>query len=74
MRKWWWLILASVLLLGGVLYAIFGQPPQPIETQDKKVELVEFKGADLKQEENGKLIWKLTAEKIMLSNLSIIPP
>ena len=74
MRKWWWLILASVLLLGGVLYAIFGQPPQPTEIQDKKVELVEFKGADLKQEENGKLIWKLTAEKIMLSNLSIIPP
>ncbi len=67
MRKWWWLIVATVLLLGGVLYAIFGQPPQPAATKDKKVELVEFKGADLKQEENGKLVWKLTAEKIMLN-------
>lgn len=66
LRKWWWLGLALLAVAFGIGYALFADPPAP-EPVDDKHALVEFKGADVRHEENGHLVWKLTAEKIMMS-------
>ncbi len=66
-RKWWWLIGLAIIMLAGIGYALLGEPPAPPQVEDQPPALVEFKGADLRQEEDGRLVWKLTAEKIMMN-------
>ena len=64
--KWWLLAIGALLLFaGGIWYAFFGVGPGPVPEQETA--LVEFKGADLHQEENGELIWKLSAKRIMMN-------
>ena len=64
--KWWLLAIGALLLFaGGIWYAFFGVGPGPVPEQETA--LVEFKGADLQQEENGELIWKLSAKRIMMN-------
>lgn len=66
LRKWWWLIVALLVVIIGVGYAVLGEPPNR-QMGDTNVALVEFKGADVKQEDNGRLVWRLTADKIMMN-------
>lgn len=58
-------VAAVILLFAGTLYYILSD--HAAQTEGKPVnpdKLVEFNGSQVEEKDNGKLVWKLTAEKI----------
>ena len=54
-------VLAFIVLLFVLL-----REPTPQEQQIKTDNLIEFEGSELAENKDGKLVWRLTAEKIMI--------
>ena len=62
------LIVTGLCLITGFIYFIYTVSPESSEKgtlPDSK--LVEFKGADLEESKDGKLSWRLTADKILVN-------
>lgn len=60
------LVCAAVLCFGGLLYWIMDTQPQADQEEVNPEKLVEFQGSNLEEKKDGKLMWKLTADKIMV--------
>ncbi|WP_301859845.1 LPS export ABC transporter periplasmic protein LptC [uncultured Megasphaera sp.] len=56
---------AAVLAFSAFLYFLLNQPVSapPVVSPDK---LVEFEGSELEEKKDGNLVWRLTADKIMI--------
>ena len=55
---------ACVIAFAALLYSLMEEPVAQPEV--KTDNLVEFEGSELVENKNGKLVWKLTADKIMI--------
>ncbi|HJE83794.1 LPS export ABC transporter periplasmic protein LptC [Megasphaera sp. ASD88] len=55
---------ACVIAFAALLYSLMEEPVAQPEV--KADNLVEFEGSELVENKNGKLVWKLTADKIMI--------
>lgn len=59
----WGIIAFVIVAVIGIAYMFIGEAD--VSPQKSPDQLVTFEGADIKEEENGKLVWKLSAEKIL---------
>lgn len=57
------IIVAVVAVIGGLIWFLFGGG-EAIVTGSPSGRLINFSGADLREEQDGKLIWALTADTI----------
>ncbi len=58
--------LAAVVVFAVFLYTFLDEPAKQEEAKINTDYLVEFEGSELVENKNGKLVWRLTAEKIMI--------
>ena len=58
------IVVAIVLALIGLIVFIMKDSNEANSTQNQSGQLVNFQGADLQEEKDGKLVWALSAEKI----------
>ena len=58
------IVAAIVLALIGLIVYIMKDSNEVTTTQNPSGQLVNFQGADLQEEKDGKLVWALSAEKI----------
>ena len=58
------IVVAIVLALIGLIVFIMKDSNEATSTQNQSGQLVNFQGADLQEEKDGKLVWALSAEKI----------
>jgi len=58
------IVAAIVLALIGLIVYIMKDSGDVGTTQNQNGQLVNFQGADLQEEKDGKLVWALSAEKI----------
>jgi LPS export ABC transporter protein LptC len=58
------IVAAIVLALIGLIVYIMKDSGDVSTTQNQNGQLVNFQGADLQEEKDGKLVWALSAEKI----------
>lgn len=58
------IVAAVVLVLVGLIVYIMKDSTESTSSQTQNGQLVNFQGADLQEEKDGKLVWALSAEKI----------
>nr|WP_252894578.1 LPS export ABC transporter periplasmic protein LptC [Veillonella denticariosi] len=58
------IVVAVVFVLVGLIVYIMKDSGESTTTQTGAGQLVNFQGADLQEEKDGKLVWALSAEKI----------
>lgn len=56
----------AVIVFAVLLYAFLDEPARQEQEQAKPDHLVEFEGSELVENKDGKLVWRLTADKIMI--------
>lgn len=66
-KTFWGLIIALIIGIAGIIYIFIGPTPtEPTKTgQPTEQGMVNFSGANLTEDKDGKNVWTLSAEKIM---------